>query len=100
MINRNMTFSILAVDDDPTNINLIISHLKPLNAKMLIATSGDAALEILKSVQPDLIILDINMPNMSGLQVCKQIKSDPLYKHIPVLCTPDMQCSSTFSLLL
>ncbi|MDT0581292.1 MULTISPECIES: EAL domain-containing protein [Alteromonadaceae] len=85
MINRNMTFSILAVDDDPTNINVIISHLKPLNAKMLIATSGDAALEILKSVQPDLIILDINMPNMSGLEVCKQIKSDPLYKHIPVL---------------
>lgn len=85
MINRNTTFSILAVDDDPTNINVIISHLKPLNAKMLIATSGDAALEILKSVQPDLIILDINMPNMSGLEVCKQIKSDPLYKHIPVL---------------
>jgi diguanylate cyclase (GGDEF)-like protein len=85
MINRNTTFSILAVDDDPTNINVIISHLKPLNAKMLIATSGDAAIEILKSAQPDLIILDINMPNMSGLEVCKQIKSDPLYKHIPVL---------------
>jgi diguanylate cyclase (GGDEF)-like protein len=85
MINKDTTFSILAVDDDPTNINVIISHLKPLSAKMLIATSGDAALEILKTGQPDLIILDINMPNMSGLEVCKQIKSDPLYKHIPIL---------------
>ena len=52
MINKNATFRILAVDDDPTTINVIISHLKPLNAKMLIATSGLAALEIINSNPP------------------------------------------------
>ena len=77
MINKNATFRILAIDDDPTTINVIISHLKPLNAQMLIATSGLAALEIVNSSPPDLIVLDINMPNMSGIEVCRRIKQDP-----------------------
>lgn len=85
MINKMTTFSILAVDDDPTNINVIISHLKPLNAKMLIATSGSAALDIINATPPDLIILDINMPNMSGIEVCRIVKADPNNKHIPIL---------------
>ncbi|MFQ3249615.1 MAG: diguanylate cyclase (GGDEF)-like protein [Glaciecola sp.] len=85
MINKLDQFSILAVDDDPTNINVIVSHLKPLNAKMLIATSGATALDIIKAKNPDLIILDINMPNMSGIEVCRTIKADPKNKHIPIL---------------
>ncbi|MBF7072978.1 EAL domain-containing protein [Glaciecola sp. MH2013] len=85
MINKSANYSILAVDDDPTNINVIVSHLKPLNAKMLVATSGAAALEIISSAPPDLIVLDINMPNMSGLEVCRQIKANPANKHIPIL---------------
>jgi diguanylate cyclase (GGDEF)-like protein len=85
MINKSANYSILAVDDDPTNINVIVSHLKPLNSKMLVATSGDAALEIIHSTPPDLIVLDINMPNMSGIEVCRKIKADPANKHIPIL---------------
>ncbi|WP_412973076.1 EAL domain-containing protein [Glaciecola sp. MF2-115] len=85
MINKLDQFSILAVDDDPTNINVIVSHLKPLNAKMLIATSGATALDIIKAKNPDIIILDINMPNMSGIEVCRTIKADPKNKHIPIL---------------
>lgn len=85
MINKNATFRILAIDDDPTTINVIISHLKPLNAQMLIATSGLAALEIVNSSPPDLIVLDINMPNMSGIEVCRRIKQDPKNKHIPII---------------
>ncbi|MFT5542847.1 MAG: diguanylate cyclase (GGDEF)-like protein [Glaciecola sp.] len=85
MINKSTTFKILAVDDDPTNINVIMCHLKPLNAQMLIATSGAAALDIIKATLPDLIILDINMPNMSGIEVCRKIKEDPNNKHIPIL---------------
>ena len=85
MINKLEQFTILAVDDDPTNINVIVSHLKPLNAKMLVATSGATALDIINSKNPDLVILDINMPNMSGIDVCRTIKADPENKHIPIL---------------
>lgn len=85
MINKNTTFRILAVDDDPTTINVIISHLKPLNAQMLIATSGLAALEIINSTPPDLIILDITMPDMTGIEVCRRIKEAPKNKHIPII---------------
>jgi diguanylate cyclase (GGDEF)-like protein len=99
MINKTDVFTILAVDDEPTNINVIVSHLEPLNAKMLIATSGAAALDIIKVTPPDLIILDINMPNMSGLEVCRKIKEDPQNKHIPILFLTgsDADISEAFS---
>ncbi|MGQ8363977.1 two-component system response regulator [Glaciecola sp. 1036] len=76
---------ILAVDDDPTNINVIVSHLSPLNPKFLIANSGKSALDILAKQQPDLIILDINMPDITGIDVCRKIKSDTLNQETPVL---------------
>jgi len=76
---------ILAVDDDPTNINIIASHLVAVKPKLLIANNGQAALEILKTKQPDLILLDINMPGISGIEVCKHVKQNPLTKHIPII---------------
>ncbi len=76
---------ILAVDDDPTTISTIVSQLKKLDPKFLIANRGQQALDVLKKTKADIIVLDINMPEMSGLEVCKQIKNDPTLRHIPVL---------------
>jgi diguanylate cyclase (GGDEF)-like protein len=77
--------TILIVDDDPTNINVLASYLQPYKAKLLIANSGSSALAVLGHSVPDIIILDINMPGQSGIEVCRIIKQDEHLKHIPVL---------------
>jgi diguanylate cyclase (GGDEF)-like protein len=76
---------ILAVDDDPTNITVITSHLSSINPKLLVATSGEAALEILEKQLPDLILLDINMPNMSGIEVCRIVKKNEKTQDVPII---------------
>ncbi|WP_371195416.1 EAL domain-containing protein [Glaciecola sp. SC05] len=77
--------TILTVDDDPTNINAVAGFLQPLGAKLMVANSGASALAALERNIPDIIILDINMPEQSGIDVCRIIKKDHRFKHIPVL---------------
>jgi diguanylate cyclase (GGDEF)-like protein len=77
--------TILIVDDDPSNINILAAFLEPYSPKLLIAKSGSAALDVLARSIPDIIILDINMPGQSGIEVCRIIKQDERIKHIPVL---------------
>lgn len=76
---------ILIVDDISTNLDLLGNIL--INAKYTIraATSGELALASVKNKQPDLIILDINMPGMNGFDVCKQLKSSKNLKDIPII---------------
>lgn len=79
------TQTILTVDDDATNINAVAAFLQPLGAKLMVANSGASALAALERNTPDIIILDINMPEQSGIEVCRIIKKDHRFKHIPVL---------------
>ncbi|MFC4701679.1 EAL domain-containing protein [Glaciecola siphonariae] len=79
------TRTILAVDDDPTNIHAVAGYLQPHGAKLLVANSGEKALEVLAQNIPDLIILDINMPGQSGIEVCRKIKQDTRLEQVPVL---------------
>lgn len=76
---------ILTVDDDPSNINVIASYLAELKPKLLIANSGKRALEILQKNKPDLILLDIKMPDLSGIETCRLIKADANIKDIPII---------------
>lgn len=85
MTNDEVRPVILAVDDDPTTISTIVSQLKTLNPKFLIANRGRQALDVLQKTKADIIILDINMPEMSGLEVCENIKNNPSFCDIPVL---------------
>lgn len=75
---------ILIVDDQPENIHILYEAVAPL-AEVVFATNGQDALAKIKSSQPDLILLDVEMPGMNGYAVCKAIKSDPLYQSIPVI---------------
>lgn len=75
---------ILIVDDEPINIQLLNGILEGdynLNA----ATSGDAALKIARTVKPDLILLDMVMPGLDGLAVCRALKQDESTREIPVI---------------
>ena len=72
------TVKILIVDDDPRGRKLLASYLKPKGYDVLMASSGEEALEIARAERPDLIIMDIMMPGgMDGLETTRILKSDP-----------------------
>ena len=76
---------ILVVDDTPTNIDILRNTLRP-DYIVKAATSGEKALQIAFSDSPpDIILLDIMMPEMDGYEVCERLKNDPATKDIPVI---------------
>lgn len=76
---------ILAVDDEPQNLELIEAMLLPSGYEVFLAGGGDEALAIARERMPDLAILDLMMPGMSGFEVCARLKTDPQTGGIPVL---------------
>lgn len=77
--------TILVVDDAPANIALILDALKP-DYRTKVATSGEKALSLVFSdTPPDLILLDIVMPNLSGYDVCSRLKQDAKTRNIPII---------------
>ena len=76
---------ILIVDDERQNIKVLTEFLRP-NYKIMAAKNGEQALKAaLGSNQPDLILLDIMMPDIDGYEVCKRLKLDPKTMHIPII---------------
>ncbi|PCK30122.1 response regulator [Pseudoalteromonas piscicida] len=76
---------ILIVDDMPENLQVLQLILRKEGFKVLAARGGDIALGIVKKQQPELIITDIKMPNMSGIELCKVLKSENTTASIPVI---------------
>lgn len=76
---------VLVVDDMPANLTLLRNILEPESYKVLLATSGEKALELLERVTPDLILLDVMMPGIDGFETITQIKQSPKSKDIPVI---------------
>jgi two-component system, NtrC family, sensor kinase len=77
--------SILIVDDVPANLTLLTGILKQHGYKVRPALSGSLALEAARHAPPDLILLDIHMPEMDGFEVCRCLKADEALKDIPVV---------------
>lgn len=77
--------TILVVDDSPTVRKLISGKLEKSGHNVVCANDGIEALEALKDGLPDLILLDITMPRMDGYEVCRQIRSDPAARDLPVV---------------
>lgn len=78
-------FTVLIVDDIPVNITLLKTMLTRTNVGILTATNGEEALEIVRKQKPELVLLDIHMPVMDGMEVLKEIKADPELEKIPVI---------------
>jgi CheY-like chemotaxis protein len=73
------------VDDDQQNLELIQAYLEDIECETAAAYDGVQAMDFVSRKQPDLILLDVMMPKMSGFEVCKRIKSDPKTSDICVI---------------
>lgn len=77
--------AIMVVDDNPANLKLMDKMLQSQGYSVLTFTRGSAALDAAANSPPDLILLDIEMPEINGFDVCRQLKEDPALKEIPVI---------------
>ena len=77
--------TILVVDDNAQNLELLQAYLEALPCTILAATDGLQAIDMVERHQPDLILLDVMMPRMSGFEVCKKLKTDPGTRSIPII---------------
>src|SRR4030042_780892 len=82
---RNKKPIVLVVDDDQQNLELLQAYLEDLDIETVPAPDGIKALEIMNKKKPDLVLLDVMMPKMSGFEVCKRMKNDPRTSDIPVI---------------
>jgi len=76
---------ILIVDDHEQNLELMQAFLEELDCITLTAKDGQEAIDIVSKQIPDLIILDVMMPRMSGFQVCERLKADPRTREVPIV---------------
>ena len=77
--------TVLVVDDNQQNLELLQAYLEDVHCRTIPAKDGPQALEIIRKEKPDLVLLDVMMPRMSGFEVCRKIKNDPKTDHIPVI---------------
>ncbi len=77
--------TILVVDDNPTNIELLLVYLHENEYRILVTRDGPSAIKRAISVKPDLILLDIMMPGMDGFEACQHLKNNPITKDIPII---------------
>ena len=85
MTQPTLRSSVLIVDDLPNNVRLLSIMLTEKGYQVRKAINGQMALNTVRSLIPDLILLDINMPDLNGYQVCEQLKADEKTREIPVI---------------
>ena len=76
---------ILVVDDEKQNIHLLTCYFKRTNYEVIISYTGEDALEKMQKTLPDLVLLDIQMPGIDGIEVLRQAKSNVAIKKIPII---------------
>lgn len=77
--------TILTVDDQPANLRVLIDCLERSGLQVVVALSGEEAIERARYVQPDLVLLDVHMPGLDGFATCRQLKGCPSTQDIPVI---------------
>jgi len=77
--------TVLVVDDTPANIGVLLEALSDAGLDVLVAESGLSALAQLEHSQPDLILLDVMMPELDGFETCRRLKANAKWRDIPVL---------------
>jgi len=83
--DQKQSLLVLIVDDVPENLAVLHDALDESGYTVLVANSGEAALEVTQDAEPDVILLDALMPEMDGFEVCKRLKASNKTSHIPVI---------------
>ena len=79
------TAAVLIVDDNEQNLELVQAYLEDLGCQIRTARDGAEAIKLVEAEQPDVILLDVMMPRMSGFQACSRLKANPATKDIPIV---------------
>ena len=78
-------FHILLIEDNPNNIKLMVMLLEQHNYLVTVAIDAETGIEQAKAIIPDLILLDIQLPEMDGMEACRIIRQDPNLTYIPII---------------
>jgi DNA-binding response OmpR family regulator len=84
-VSDGLKGDILIVDDNPVNLNVLSGMLSEKDFRVRVATGGRRALMAARTCAPDLVMLDINMPDLDGYEVCRQLKADEVTRDVPVI---------------
>lgn len=79
------SMTVLLVDDNPQNLELLAAYMEDLGTRVSTAADGQQAIDAVANQPPDLIVLDLMMPRLSGFQVCRKLKLDPETREIPIV---------------
>ncbi|MDF2843977.1 MAG: response regulator receiver sensor signal transduction histidine kinase [Herbinix sp.] len=85
MRDSSREFEILIVDDTPSQIHLVAMILKEAGYKVRVLVEGNRLFEVIENKVPDLILMDIMMPEINGIDLCRRIKNNSIYKSIPII---------------
>ena len=77
--------TVLVVDDQPESLRMLTDTLEASGITVLVATSGQAALDLIGHIVPDLVLMDAVMPGMDGFEATVRIKANPASRHVPVI---------------
>ena len=81
---------ILIADDTPANVRMLETRLRHDGYEVVVARAGVEALGVARATQPDLILLDIMMPKIDGIAVCRRLKDDPEFPFTPIIMVTAM----------
>jgi len=82
---HNLEGCVLVVDDNPTNLSVLVNLLRDVGLRVLVATDGESAIEQIEYVKPDLILLDVMMPRIDGFETCQRLKTNSETSKIPII---------------
>jgi PleD family two-component response regulator len=91
---EDQTWKILIADDNAQNLELIEDYLAGINCEILKSVDGEETLAQVAKEHPDLILLDVMMPKVSGFEVCRQLKANPATARIPILMVTSLHESA------
>ena len=86
--------SILLADDDPTNVDVVAEYLRAHGYAVTVAEDGETALRLCETLQPDLVLMDIHMPKLDGLEATRRIRAhaDPAVAATPIIALTGSRC--------
>ncbi len=85
IVRFTSSFTVLVVEDNPMNGQIAIELLRDMGLEVILAEDGRQAVDMVSSMLPDVVLMDVQMPGMDGLQATRRIRANPRFKHLPII---------------